>query len=38
MDNVLDIVENTFRGMGEGTIVNPAKLTLDLGETAAWPP
>jgi ornithine cyclodeaminase/alanine dehydrogenase len=38
MDDVLDIVENTFRGMGEGTIVNPAKLTLDLGETAAWPP
>ena len=37
MDDVIEIVEKTFRGMGEGTVVNPAKLTLDLGETAAWP-
>jgi alanine dehydrogenase len=38
MDDVLDIVEKTFKGMGEGTVVNPAKLGLDLGETADWPP
>ena len=38
MDDVIEIVEETFRGMGEGTVVNPAKLTLDLGETGAWPP
>jgi alanine dehydrogenase len=38
MDDVLEIVEKTFLGMGEGTVVNPAKLGLDLGETADWPP
>lgn len=38
MDDVIAIVEQTYRGMGEGTVVNPAKLNLDLGETAAWPP
>ena len=27
----------TFRGMGEGTVVNPTKVGLDLGEIAAWP-
>jgi alanine dehydrogenase len=38
MDDVLDIVEKTFRDMGEGGVRNPAKLTLDLGETSDWPP
>lgn len=38
MDDVLEIVEKTFQGMGEGTVVNPAKLGLDLGETGDWPP
>jgi alanine dehydrogenase len=38
MKDVVEIVEKTFRGMGEGTVVNPTKVGLDLGETAAWPP
>ncbi len=38
MKDVVDAVEKTFRGMGEGTVVNPTKVGLDLGETAAWPP
>jgi alanine dehydrogenase len=38
MDDVLEIVEKTFKGMGEGTVINPAKLGLDLGETGEWPP
>jgi ornithine cyclodeaminase/alanine dehydrogenase-like protein (mu-crystallin family) len=38
MKDVVEIVENTFRGMGEGTVVNPTKAALDLGEAAPWPP
>jgi ornithine cyclodeaminase/alanine dehydrogenase len=38
MDDVISAVENTFKGLGEGTVVNPAKITLDLGETSEWPP
>lgn len=38
MKDVVEIVEKTFKGMGEGTVVNPTKVGLDLGETAAWPP
>ncbi len=38
MRDVVEIVEETFRGMGEGTVVNPAKAALDLGEAAPWPP
>ena len=38
MKDVVEIVENTFRGMGEGTVVNPTKVGLDLGEVAPWPP
>lgn len=38
MKDVVDIVENTFRGMGDGTVVNPTKAALDLGEAAPWPP
>ena len=37
MKDVVEIVENTFRGMGEGTVVNPTKAALDLGEAAPWP-
>lgn len=36
--DVVEIVENTFRGMGEGTVVNPTKASLDLGDGAPWPP
>ena len=31
MKDVVDVVEKTFRGMGEGTVVNPTKVGLDLG-------
>jgi ornithine cyclodeaminase/alanine dehydrogenase len=37
MRDVVEAVENTFRGMGEGTVVNPTKAALDLGESAPWP-
>lgn len=32
MPEVIDTVEKTFRGMGEGTVINPTKLHLDLGD------
>jgi len=38
MKDVVEVVEKTFRGMGEGTVVNPTKVGLDLGEVAPWPP
>jgi ornithine cyclodeaminase/alanine dehydrogenase len=38
MKDVVEAVERTFRGMGEGTVVNPTKAALDLGESAPWPP
>jgi ornithine cyclodeaminase/alanine dehydrogenase len=38
INDVVEIVERTFKGMGEGAVVNPTKLGLDLGETAPWPP
>jgi ornithine cyclodeaminase/alanine dehydrogenase-like protein (mu-crystallin family) len=38
MKDVVEIAEKTFKGMGEGTVVNPTKVGLDLGESAAWPP
>lgn len=36
--DVVEIVDKTFRGMGEGKVVNPTKVGLDLGEVASWPP
>jgi len=38
MRDVVEIVENTFRGLGDGTVVNPTKAALDLGEGSSWPP
>lgn len=38
MKEVVEIVEKTFKGFGEGTTINPTKVGLDLGETAAYPP
>lgn len=32
MPEVIDAVEKTFKGMGEGTVINPTKLHLDLGD------
>lgn len=38
MEEVLDICERTFRDMGAGKTINPAKLGLDLGERQSYPP
>ena len=38
MKDVVEIVNKTYVGFGEGTTINPAKVNLDLGETAEYPP
>lgn len=38
MKDIVEICEKTFQGFGEGTVINPTKVNLDLGETAAFPP
>lgn len=38
MEDVVAAVEKTFCGMGDGTVVNPSKVNLDLGEIAPYPP
>ena len=38
MKEVIDICEKTFEGMATGTVINPTKVLLDLGETAEYPP
>ena len=38
MKEVVDICEKTFKGLGEGTVINPTKVNLDLGETSEFPP
>lgn len=38
MRDVVECVDKTFKGMGEGTVVNPTKVNLDLGEVAPYPP
>ena len=38
MKDVVEIVDKTYIGFGEGKVINPTKVGLDLGETAAWPP
>lgn len=38
MPKCLEIVEQVFRAHGEGKVVMPAKLGLDLGESGEWPP
>lgn len=30
-------MHKTFKGFGDGTVINPTKLTLDLGETGSYP-
>jgi ornithine cyclodeaminase/alanine dehydrogenase len=37
MGEVVEVCEKTFRGMGEGKVVNPTKVTLDLGIDGQWP-
>jgi ornithine cyclodeaminase/alanine dehydrogenase len=38
MKEVVEIVDKTYIGFGEGKVINPTKVGLDLGETAVWPP
>jgi len=38
MKDVVEIVDKTFIGYGEGTVINPTKVNLDLGEIAQYPP
>ena len=38
MKDCVERCEKTFYGMAEGTVINPTKVTLDLGETGNWPP
>jgi len=38
MKDIIECVDKTFHGMGDGTVVNPTKVNLDLGETAPFPP
>ena len=37
MKDIVEIVDKTFVGFGEGTTINPTKVNLDLGETASYP-
>lgn len=38
MKDVVESVEKTFCGLADGTVINPTKVTLDLGESASYPP
>ncbi len=38
MATVLNIVEQVYRSHGEGKVIMPTKITLDLGEGRPWPP
>jgi len=38
MKDVVEICDETFKGFGNGTTINPTKVTLDLGEMSAYPP
>lgn len=34
---IVDAVEKTFQGLGQGTVINPTKVNLNLGETGGYP-
>jgi len=38
MPRCLEIIEHVFRAHGEGKVIMPAKLGLNLGESGDWPP
>lgn len=38
MQDAVNSVEKTFEGFGKGEVLNPTKVTLDLGESGGWPP
>lgn len=35
---IVDAVEKTFEGLGNGTVINPTKVHLNLGDQSDWPP
>jgi ornithine cyclodeaminase/alanine dehydrogenase len=37
MRDVIECCDRTFQGFGQGTTINPTKVTLDLGENAPYP-
>jgi ornithine cyclodeaminase/alanine dehydrogenase len=37
MTDTVNIVDRTYRSMGEGKVINPTKVSLDLGETGNYP-
>ncbi len=37
LKEIVDAVEKTFKGLGEGTVINPTKVNLDLGESGGYP-
>lgn len=37
MGDYINIVDKVYKGLDNGTITNPPKLTLDLGETGGYP-
>jgi len=38
MKEIVEICDKTFQGLGDGTVINPPKLNLDLGEFTDYPP
>lgn len=38
MKKTIELVDKTFINLGEGQVINPNKVTLDLGESAEYPP
>lgn len=38
MKDIVECVDKTFQGLGNGTVINPTKVNLDLGEVAPYPP
>lgn len=38
MKEVVEICDKTFQGLGDGTVINPTKVNLDLGESNEYPP
>ncbi|MER2147056.1 MAG: ornithine cyclodeaminase family protein, partial [Aerococcus urinaeequi] len=37
MAETVNIVERTYHEMGQGKVINPSKVNLDLGETGNYP-
>ncbi|MGF3114096.1 ornithine cyclodeaminase family protein [Facklamia sp. P12937] len=37
MEDTVEIIDNVFKEFAAGQVVNPGKVTLDMGETGGWP-